>query len=198
MNTFKTLISKLDTVLRKYNLSEYEKLQLPLTDKEIDKSLQELGINDENIKALFQWKNGEKEDSYCQMTERGGLMSLDAVKESKLHYNFYDPFLIALITDNGEESLLFNTKPGLHYGKLYLFSVSQLYIDHPIGYFDSLEAMVKTIIEAYNKKALFYDKEEEFLEYDGPKFREIAKKINKKSAYWTNHDPLREEEWYEI
>ena len=71
MQTFKTLLKELDATLRKYNIHEYEKLQPSLSDIEIDEYLEEIGIADENIKSLFQWKNGEREDSYCQMMEYG-------------------------------------------------------------------------------------------------------------------------------
>jgi hypothetical protein len=198
MQTFKLLLEELDTALRKYNMPGYEKLQPPLPDKEIDEYLRELDINDDNLKALFQWKNGEKEDSYCQMMEYGGLQSLELIKESALTDKPYDPLLIEIISDNGEESILFNKKKGPHYGKLYMYSVGQLYIGHPISYFDSLETMVKTIIEAYKTETFKYDQENKWLDINFATFATIAKKINKKSAYWKKHNRLKWEEWYAI
>ncbi|MBG9377712.1 hypothetical protein I5907_15830 [Panacibacter sp. DH6] len=196
--TFKSLLEELDGTLKNYNMQDYEKLQSPLPDKEIDEYLRELKINDENLKALFRWKNGEKENSYCQMMEYGGLQSLKSIKESQSSFKLYDPLLIEIITDNGEESILFNNKPGTHYGKLYMYSVPQLYIEQPISYFDSLEAMVKTIIEGYKEKAFKRKTQKKRLHIDYDKFAAIAKKINKKSAYWKKHNPLKPEEWYEI
>ncbi|OIQ97454.1 hypothetical protein GALL_204640 [mine drainage metagenome] len=199
MKTFKSLLQELDTTLRNYNIVEYNKLQPPLPDKEIDKSLKDLGIIDENVKALFQWKNGEKEDSYCQMMECGGLLSLQEIKEDKESYlsDCYASSFIPIISE-GEQKILFNNKSGSHYGKLYLYSVPCLYIDYPISYYDSLETMVTTIIEAYKKNAYAYNLESNWLDIDHEKFREIAKKNNKKSTYWKKHNPLAEEEWYEI
>lgn len=198
MATIKSLLQEFGDTLRRYNPFEYEKLQPPLTDKEIDKSLIEIGISDENIKALFQWKNGEKEDSYCQMLSFGGLQSLEAIKQVRSTDRPYDSRLVEIISDNGEESLLFNTNPGPHYGKFYMYSVHRLYIDYPISYFDSLEAMLKTVIESYKKKAYLYDTQKNRLKILNDKFVSIAKKNNKNSAFWTNHNLLREEEWYEI
>ena len=198
MQTFKSLLEELDATLKKYNMQEYEKLQSPLPTKEIDEYLKEIGINDEKVKALFQWKNGEKEDSYCQMMEYGGLQSLELIKERVMTNKTYDPSLIEIISDNGEESILFNNKIGSHYGKLYMYSVGQLYIGHPISYFDSLETMVKTIIEAYKTEAFKYDAENEWLNISFEKFASIAQKINKKSVYWKKHNRLKWEEWYEI
>ena len=71
----KLLLEELDSTLRKYNKIEYEKLLPPLPDNEIDNYFDELGVNDENVKALYQWKNGEKEDSYCRMMIFGGFVS---------------------------------------------------------------------------------------------------------------------------
>ena len=94
--------------------------------------------------------------------------------------------------------LLFNTKLGKHYGKLYFYSVPYLYIDYPISYYDSLAAMIQTTIDAYKLKIYSYDDKEIWLYVDNQKFNELAKKNNGNSTYWTEHDTFREEEWYEI
>ena len=198
MQTIKSLLVELDAVLKQYNTPEYKKLQPPLPDSDIDKFLQEIGIHDENIKALFQWKNGEKEDSYCQMMNYGGMQSLEIIKEWRMIDRPFDQFLIEIITDNGEESLLFNNKKGPYYGMIYIYSIGLLYIEHPISYFDSLTSMIKTTIEAYKTKAFKYDKEDNWLDIDFKKYSVIAKKYNKKSAYWKKHDRLQWEEWYAI
>ena len=198
MQTIKSLLDELDTVLKQYNMPEYKKLQPPLPDSNIDKFLQEIGIHDENIKALFQWKNGEKEDSYCQMMVYGGLQSLKAVKESLSRFKLYDPLLIEIISDNGEESILFNNNPGPHYGQLYMYSIPQLYIEYPISYFDSLNTMIKTTIESYKAKAFEKTNSSNRLQFNFEKLTRIAKKYNKKSAYWKKHNPLQSEEWYAI
>ncbi|MDE3145179.1 MAG: hypothetical protein KGL19_13560 [Bacteroidota bacterium] len=199
MNSFKLLLQELDTTLRTYNIVEYHKLQPPLPDKEIEKKLNDLGIIDENVKALFQWKNGEKEDSYCQIMECGGLLSLQEIKEDKKSYlsDCYAPTFIPIVSE-GEQKILFNNKQGSHYGKLYFYSVPCLYINHPISYYDSLESMLRTTIEAYKNKAYKYDVKNNWLDIDRDLFDLIAKKINIKSAYWKKHNPLQEEEWYEI
>jgi hypothetical protein len=198
MSEVKTLLDELDSILKKYNEFEYEKLQPPLSNEEIDFYFEELGINDENLKTLYQWKNGAKERSQCQMMIFGGLQSLAAIKKSISMDRDYDSHLVEIISDNGEESLLFNIHPGPHYGKLYLYSVPRLYIDYPISCFDSLGAMLKTVIEAYKNEAFLYDKQRNFLKVYYDKFASIAKENNKNSVYWTNHNPLMEEEWYEI
>lgn len=198
MTETKLLLAELDTVLRKYNMVEYLKLQPPLPDEEIDKYFEELGINDEELKALYQWKNGEQADSYCELMIKGGLQSLQEIKNYLSFDNLYDTDLLEIISDNGEEALLFNKRQGPHYGKLYFYSISSLYIEHPISYFDSINAMLRTTIEAYKEEAYQYDDKARWLNIDRSKFATIAKKFNTNSRYWTKHDPLRYEEWYEI
>lgn len=198
MTDTRLLLKELDATLRNYNHIEYQKLQPPLPDEEIDNYFDKFGVIDKGLKALYQWKNGEKEDSYCQMMMYGGMQSLEAIEKSFLFDIPYDSFLLEIISDNGEERLLFNKKQGKHYGKLYMYSVPSLYIDFPISYFDSLDAMLRTTIEAYKNEAYIYDNERQWLNKDYHKYEAIAKSFNKNSAYWTNHNPLKQEEWYEI
>ncbi len=198
MTETKLLLKELDSVLRKYNMSEYLKLQPPLSDEEIDKYFEEFGIADEDLKALFQWKNGEQVESYCQLMDNGGIQSLQEIKNYLSFDKPYDSDLLEIISDNGEEALLFNKRKGPHYGKLYFYSVPCLYIEHPISYFDSINAMLQTTIEAYKEGVYQYDSEERWLNIDLKKFAVIAKKINPNSRYWIKHNPLLNEEWYEI
>jgi hypothetical protein len=198
MEPFKMLLDKLDAALREYNPIAYENLRPPFPDAVIDKNLGELGISDENVKALFQWKGGMKYENGCRMMLFGGLLTFDSIKESIEFNEYYDPLLIPLISDNGEEMLLFNSKPGSHYGKLYFYSVPELYIEHPVSYYDSLNTMVQTTIKAYSKKAYEYNTDRNRLDIEGHKFDEIAKNYNKNCVYWTTYNPLKWEEWYEI
>jgi len=198
METFKSLLQELDATLRQYNMPAYENLLPPLPDTEIDKNLQELGIDDEDLKALFQWKSGMGDENGPLMMNFGGLITFGSIKESIDFNEYFDPLLIPLISDNGEEMLLFNSKPGPHYGKLYLFSIAMLLIEHPMGYYDSLTAMVKTTIQAYKENIYKYEKGSNMVDIDFDKFFTIAKINNPNSIYWTEPDPHNEEEWYEI
>src|SRR5688572_9636508 len=123
MTETKLLLAELDTVLRKYNIVEYMKLQPPLPDEAIDKYFEEFGIEDEDLKALYQWKNGERADSYSKLMVYGGIQSLQEVKNYLSFDKLYDTDLLEIISDNGEEALLFNKRKGAHYGKLYFYSV---------------------------------------------------------------------------
>src|SRR5438876_662246 len=124
MNSFKLLLEKFDMTLRKYNLSNYEKLYAPLQDKEIDIRLNELYIKNEDFKTLFAWKNGYDPDHnvniLCQVFELGTLLSLDAiistVSANKNNSRWDNQLLIPLITDSTGEYILFNNEQGNDYG----------------------------------------------------------------------------------
>jgi hypothetical protein len=194
METFKSLLQELDATLRQFNMPAYENLLPPLPDEEIDRNLKELGIEDEDVKALFQWKSGMRDEDGPLMMEFGGLITFDSIKSSIAFNKYYDPLLKPLISDNGEEMLLFNTKRGPHYGKLYLYSVLPLYIDYLVSYYDSLTAMVNTIIDGYKDEALVYDEERDWLDEDSRKFDKIAKNYNKNCVFWTDHDEVKPNE----
>ena len=192
MNSFKLLLEKFDVTLRKYNLPNYEKLYPPLSDKEIDTRLNELGINDKNFKSLFTWKNGYDPDQnvnvLCQVFEFGALLSLDAIKDTvnanKNDARWDNQLLIPLVTDSTGQYILFNNEPGNDYGKLYLYSASLLVAIETIGYYDSISAMIETTIEAYEQGIQKYDEVEDWLDTDIKGYRKIATKYNVHSKYW--------------
>jgi len=201
MQTFESLLDDLDHTLREYNMAAYENLLPPLPDAEIDENLMQLGIEDENVKSLFQWKGGVRDENGYFMMKYGVLLTFSSIKGSvefnNAHEAKYSSKLIPLISDNGEDMLLFNTNPGPHYGKLYLFSVPMLLIEEPVSYYDSLYSMVQTTIDAYKEKAYMHD-DSAMLDMDEDKFESIAKKYNKVSVYWKYIDSDLPDDYYEI
>jgi hypothetical protein len=83
-----------------------------------------------------------------------------------------------MLFDNQEDGFLFNSNPGINYGKIHLSSVSLLSIEKPLPYFDSLLSMLKTTIEQYKNKGLIYDEEINFLNEDLEINIPIYKKFN--------------------
>jgi|GEM_PF-1933267 len=198
MSSFKDLVNKFDGILRQYNAKAYDSLLPALTDKETDDHLAAYSVDDKDVKCLYQWKAGIGNRDGWNMTEHGGLLTFDFVNRLRAKKFYYDPLLVPLIGDNGEDILLFNTNRGKHYGKVYLYSVPQLYIEHPVSYFDSLQTMVETFAAAYEQGAYQYDVGEDWLDIDDKKFSEIAAGYNKNSVFWTPHDEVMWKEWYEI
>jgi len=199
MKNIDTLISELDEILKIYNSIEYHKLQSPLNSDVLHFYFNKLNIENKSFESLYKWKNGEKENEYCQMMQYGGLLSLEESIKLKENYleGCVENIFIPIISD-GEQILLFNNNRSKNYGRIYLYSVPLLYIEKPISCFDSLETMIITIVESYKEKAYIYDEKERWLNIDSEKIKLIAKKNNKKSAYWKEHDPLYWEDWYEI
>ena len=90
MSSFSSLILELDATLQQYNVATYQNLLPPLSDEEIDKGLQELGINDENIKSLFRWKSGIRDSKLSQMMDYGSLLKFDEIKYLISSNKYYD------------------------------------------------------------------------------------------------------------
>jgi len=199
METLKSLLEELDATLRQYNMAAYENLLPPFRDIIINKEMEEIGIDDENVRALFRWKGGMQHENGPLIMNHGSLITFESIKVLIDVNEYYDPLLIPLISDNGEQILLFNTKAGKHYGKIYLFSNSSLLIEHPASYYDSLSAMIKTTIEAYKQWAYQYDEDDSgCLNINFDKFFSIARKNNPNSVYWTDKVNEKWTEWYEI
>lgn len=193
-------LEELDSVIQSYNSLQYQKLQDPLNENDIEQYLNEVNISDKNVKALYQWKNGAKVNSQCEIIKYGVFCSLELLVEGYKNNldNTYDRSFITIV-DDSDVRLLFNNKQGSsHYGKIYLYSIPSLYIDYPISYFDSVESMIETSVQAYKEGVCFYDQKKNTLRFDESIFFILAKSINKGSAYWTDHDPLHDEDWYEI
>lgn len=193
MATFNALLETFDASLRKFNLTNYERLYAPLSDVEINDYLEQLNINNENFKLLFTWKNGydpnQKTKVLCQVVDYGTLLSLQSIVRSldaNKSIGRWEDHFIPLITDSTGQYLLFNNnKDSSDFGKLHLYSASLLFVEEPVSYYDSIFTFIETTIEAYEVGALKYDAQEDWLNKDVYRIREIAKRINVNSEYWS-------------
>ena len=189
MDSFKTLLKKFDLSLQKYNHVNYARLQNPLPEQELDQFLKELEINDENFKQLYKWKNGfnstHGENRHNQIFDFGGLLSMEFLLESKaLDLGAWEKSFVPLVSTGDGDFILFNNKNGREYGKLHLFSPSLLYIEEPIGYYDSIYTLIETTIEAYQQHVFEYDEKKDWLDIDINKLDKIVSKLNKYSEFW--------------
>ena len=190
MQNITGLLILFDNTLRESNLKNYQLLYSPLNEEQIDFYFNKLGIEDNDLKALYMWKNGFNPDDnigvFCQIFEYYSFLSLESALEfmyaSRKQKIWADNF-IPLVTDTTGQYLLFNNEKNDNYGKLYLYSVSSLIIE-PISYYDSIHTMLETTIEAYLQGAMIYDVNEDWLEIDFKKLRKIAEKLNIDSEYW--------------
>lgn len=65
-----------------------------------------------------------------------------------------------------------------------LYSVSLLFIEDPITYYDSIYSLVAITIKAYETEALKFNQRDNWLDVNINKFHAIACKLNTESAYW--------------
>ncbi len=191
MTLLEEMLQKLDNVLVKYNLPNYKKLYDPLATSEIDVYMQELGIINEDLRKLFTWKNGydpnQNVNILCQIFEIGTLLTLGFIQK-KININqtsihLWNNAFVPIITDSTGQFILFNNQKGEDYGKLFLYSASLLFVK-PVSCYDSILAMIKTTIEAYEQGALFYDVKEDWVNSDMRKYYQIASKNNRGSKLW--------------
>jgi hypothetical protein len=188
------LLKDFDEILKAYNFKNYEKLNQP--SHQIDLYLEKLGIDDSDLKLLYQWKNGNDLDDiskmHCQIFDFGSFLSLDSILVFQEFYSaskLWDDYFIPVISPGDGDFILFNNKKESEdYGKLHLFSVALLFIEKPISYYDSLSALIQTTIECYRCKAFTYNDEDDWLNIDVGKHRAIAEKINIQSKYWALKD----------
>jgi hypothetical protein len=195
---FKDLLVQFDGVLREYNPIEYQKLNEPLPKRNIAEGFEQFNLSSSDLVSFYEWKNGINEDIFCEIVDLGGPLSMDSVMNVRRNYSHpYDEAFIPIIS-NGEDFLLYNTKPGGRQGMIYLYSAAMLYIDRPISYYDSLESMIIATIAAYKNGIYKYNFEERHLDFDFKKLRDLKVSNNPNSMFWKKHDPLRPEEWYDI
>ncbi len=189
MNSFRSVIEKFDSTLRKFNFVNYRKLQNPLPEREIDNYLKTLEVVDENLKLFFLWKNGfdfsrgiSKSD---QLFEFGIFLSLeDIIRGKNLNIGPWGTNFFPIAMEFGGDALLFNNEKGPNYGKIHLFSVSLLFIEEPISYYDSLCSMLETITEDYEQGAYIYNEAKMWIDIDFEKDNYISSNHNPQSDFW--------------
>jgi hypothetical protein len=194
MHSIKILLEELDQILQEHNQDNYKKLKVSLPDTEINYYLKKLGINDQNFELFFEWRNGndinEISNQHCQIFDFGSIISLESIVKltitnTKKELNSWKSSFTPVIANGEGDFLLYNNDEKQDdYGKLHLFSASLLFIEEPISYYDSLETLIKTTIEAYKQSIFRYDPKRKWLNMDLDRYFEIAKVINNKSKYW--------------
>ena len=192
MGKFKMLLEEFDNVLKEFNQFNYNQLQPPLADKEIERYLKSIDIEDEDVFSLYKWKNGIANGTGNSMIFKfeTTMLSLENVVKFKNSNNLEieNPNGFIMLFDNEEDCFLFNTNRGKDYGKLHLYSVPLLSIENPLPYFDSLSTMFETTILQYKKKALVYNIEEKFLDSNNDIGIEIYQSLNPLSDFYNNDD----------
>jgi len=192
MQNFKAVLEEFDETLKQYNKYNYDKLQPPLPNKEIKQLLTSIGIENDDVHALYQWKNGVSDEAGLSMifSFESTMLSLKNVVNLKDNNNlgFENIDGLVMLFDNAEDCLLFNSNSGEDYGKLHLYSVSFLSIENPYPYFDSLISMFETTIHQYQKGGLIFDTDLNFLKSNTEINIEIYRKFNPLSDFYNSEN----------
>jgi hypothetical protein len=188
MEPFEILLREFDAVLRKYNPSNYAKLQDPLPDEQIEEFMKANGITEEAFRMLYQWKNGINylKSPRCFITDEGAFISIESIArfiKQPAEDSSWKSSFIPLMMDNDGAALLFNNEKGEDYGRIHLFSVAALHIDEPISIYDSIETMVQTYVDAYKQGDFVYSAEYGDLDIEDEYYK-IGGALNKQSKYW--------------
>jgi len=139
-----------------------------LNRAQIDDMINGLGIQlPEEVYELYEWKNGTALSSSLIPHESwlfplGTLSSLEDSIDRYQHQmerdEYWTPNLFILFADDGGEMFLIDfDENSPTYKMIYKHSYFSVDYEVTITCFDSLEALIKTVIEWFKEKACFYD-----------------------------------------
>lgn len=186
---------KLESILIDVKNPIVNKLIKPENSKNIIELLEnyKLGIVQDFI-DLYSWKNGI--DSALIFDEAGyenELTSYGSFFELSSLLSYYELELITGVLYNkkyfaffysiaGDRILIDLEKKSKTFGKIFIYAPSITLSSEPIKIFDSLELMIDTIIQCYEKKAYTIIDGELNINFDLES--EISKKMNRESEFW--------------
>jgi len=188
------------------SLIEFEKtlnsFAKPLLDKlepggdsyYIREFLSRLKIDDSNLMALYNWKNGIKDAYQYKITEFdlcsfGKFMSMEptvslylALKASRTHSKFLFPIMTTL----GGDFLFYDlNKKSKNYGMLLIYSPAIL-ITKPETAFDGLSNFFDCMSKCYQTGVYSFDQNTNHLTIHFEEEHKLCKQLNPKSKYWTS------------
>ncbi|WP_269226671.1 SMI1/KNR4 family protein [Flavobacterium eburneipallidum] len=144
---------------------------------------------------FYLWKGGLKstllftEEAFdCELTAFGnffeidGLLSFFTMERISKTLPYENKFLAFFLNSSGDRVIIDLKEKSKTFGKIFIFSPSITLSSKPMQIFDSVESMVDTIIECYQKEA--YKISNGKLEIDYDLESEIAQAINPHSEFW--------------
>lgn len=168
-------------------LSYYNKA---LSLNEIDSYMNQMAISIPEYKFLYKWKNGVSIEVQDYSTDiridfTGNFLAMkDALQLYKQNQeeNYWNiTFVPILATHQGETLLIEANENSKNYKQLFFYAPFTSDLE-PIGYFDDIESMLKSIISLFNKGAQRYDNN--VMEIDFELRTKVCKDLNPKSEYW--------------
>lgn len=144
---------------------------------------------------FYLWKGGLKwtllfkEEAFdCELTSFGnffeidGLLSFFTMERISKTLPYENKFLAFFLNSSGDRVMIDLKEKSKTFGKIFIFAPSITLSSKPMKIFDSVESMVDTIIECYQKEAYKISNGKLEINYDLES--EIAQTINPHSEFW--------------
>jgi hypothetical protein len=192
MNDTSKILQRLERNLQAFCKPVADKFEKGLNGNYIEDVFAKLNINNNELRKLYQWRNGIKVDTGKYVGEfdfcsQGKMLPLE---EAINHYTAYlkDSLwrkgCFPLFTTNAGDYLLYDIdESSSTYGMLLLYSPSLLIVEPETAY-DSLENFFETVIACYNQGIYKFNETSNTLEIDQDKEFEVSSKMNLHSEYW--------------
>ncbi len=178
---------ELEKCLLKYNKVNLDRLQPPLEHSILEDILAKNNCDDHNIRLLYQWRTGVPFDDHTTQVFGFGCapLNIHLVFEYQKKFPISLPdHLLPIFAFGNDEVLLYNKSKGPDHGRIHLFSVSLLSIDPPLSYYDSLQSMLLTTIELYQKGGIVFDPNNDRLDLDSELIAKITIENNPNSSFY--------------
>ena len=189
----KQLLVELESELDRTHAPILHRLNQGRTENELRDIFGGMQILDD-VYALYMWKDGTDTTNAalgkCWLFKMGALIPAQkAVQYYKKFVNrdeYWIDGMFPLFESLGGDFYLIDinsTSPT--YGFIFFYYPGAVDFEVIISKYDSLETLVRTILECFRRGAYFYDKNALTLEFTPELEREITKNNNPRSAYWT-------------
>lgn len=143
---------------------------------------------------FYQWKDGQKLNLFTkgafeyELTSFGNFFDIDTLLSffilekvtKKLPYE--NKYLAFFFNSCGDRIVIDLKEKSKTFGRLFIFAPSVTLSSKPMQIFDSIECMVDTIIECYQKGAYKIDNGKLIIDFDLES--RIAQEINPNSEFW--------------
>jgi hypothetical protein len=194
MNDLENLLIEFEHTLKENNAESLKAFQSGLTNDEISYWLSKIEVlSDEKLHTLYSWHNGIKYDSGWTVGEfnffsLGVMLSLEDVihhanilKES---ISIESKLLLPLFASGNGDYVLYQADiKSNDFGILFLHAPMLTLSERPVSIYDSLEALLKTVIESYKQGAYRIGGDGQ-LSVDYELEQQVSRTINKDADFW--------------
>jgi len=160
MPDLKHLLTELEKILRGYNAPIVKKLGPGLSEKIISEMFAKIGMRNEDLIVLYNWKNGI---SYSEEWKIGefdffGFGTFISLEDAIENYEYLSDlsgqkYLLPLFTNGAGDYVFFDgDRESINFERLLFYSPPINLSGEAVPVYDSLQVFLKTTIECYQKK----------------------------------------------